>query len=218
MTMTHAAKPSTLGLLLCAALWACGPGSDDTLETSVDEDSESNGQAEDESEDDGDSDSDETGDPKPEVCRCVDSLDECGSSASPCGSFAIECYENGCGEVEEDDQEYDIDEEALDCILVALRDRTPGRYEWVLGDPSDSWYRSTSLSILSDGTAISTGSGADDLDECPSLGTIVLELKDSTVFEQCRSETSIMKRAACLGPISSGLIASCEEATCYGEY
>jgi hypothetical protein len=145
--------------------------------------------------------------------------------ASECQDEAFENPQRICAEASfpanefaDDDLEElnDAGKASLECILVALRDRTPGLVSWVDGERGDVFWESWSLTIASDGRARAAGRGDYDLESC-SLETSVVELRRPDYFDDCLAQTSVEERRRCLIGYAERQLAVCSERECHGE-
>jgi hypothetical protein len=124
-----------------------------------------------------------TGEPAPVECACI--VDEQqGTPSQPT------CGESLCDIVDAETVGIDLDSlvvanpEALDCVLKALRDRTPGIVRWSWTENGGQWTDDGYVLINQDGTGVRRSWGAAD------VSYIVGEAKfgalpSSATFEQC---------------------------------
>lgn len=89
-----------------------------------------------------------------------------------------------------------VDAAALECALVALRDRTPGLIRWHLNIEGDAYVGDGYLWIQSDGSAIWRKWEGKDLGYTVTAAQIV-ELPASATYEQCLAEGDV-PRFECL--------------------
>lgn len=139
-----------------------------------------------------------TGDP---VCPCIvvdDHLSDpllptCADPICPeaAAVYDMEC-DTGCSD------EDDIDTEAVDCALAALRDRSPGLLRWSLGfvNMEAHWYKGY-VWIRGDGSAIWREWEAYDLVSTVSSSQVV-ELPTSEAYAQCLADPDPRNRFDCL--------------------
>lgn len=147
-----------------------------------------------------------TGDP---VCPCIvddpgdqwidPSLPTCADPICPKADafYALEC-DTGCSD---DD---DIDTEAVDCALAALRDRSPGLLLWSLR--LDNWEGKLNegyVWIRGDGSAIWREWQAYDLSFLVWSSQVV-ELPTSEAYAQCLADPDPRNRFDCLRQSLSG--------------
>jgi hypothetical protein len=198
-------------LVLCCGLLACEATDTESLsdDTSADGDSSTSDPI-DTTSTTSTHESESTGEPPAEICECVEmGGSECSGAVDLCEKAFLSCY-GMCVDEETPDSEV----EALDCVLTALRDRTPGRVTWLAGDPGGSYWKDVELAILPDGTAVRSGAMLDDLSYCPDIGTLHLELKAPAVFDECLTREDLDDRFRCLNQVSEVMIASCTEEVC----
>lgn len=192
-------SPRLPALLLALALAAC-EGKDGLLSDHM-SDASSTGEASadppvttgdsttDGSTSDGSTSDDSTSAEPPQLCPCVvddpgegqedPSLPTCAESICPlvAASYAQYC-EGMCieGAV--------VDAAALECALVALRDRTPGLIRWRLAIEGELYYGNGYLWIRDDGTAVWRKWENEDLSYDVSPAQIVA-LPAGATYEQC---------------------------------
>lgn len=144
-----------------------------------------------------------TGDVAPELCTCDGG--DCGSSPTLCDPIEAHC-DGPCA----DTSWAAVDNEAaLQCVLAALRDRTPGDVAWSASTISDGpGGESVTLRILADGTAL----------VYPSLETIFCTstgpdthstLKEPGYFEGCLAQPAPEDRFLCMIPATATDLAEC---------
>lgn len=150
-----------------------------------------------------------TGEPLPEACACLEMGDDaCG--ARICDHVALEC-EGSCME-----EEVEIDEDALTCVLTALRDRTPGLVSASTYEAGGQYSSSTRITILPDGTALSAGSGASDLSWCTESVSLA-ELRPPSYFDDCLGKGLTRQRIDCVRLANEKGLATCVEGECYSD-
>lgn len=126
-----------------------------------------------------------TGEPAPAECACI--IDEQGEQGTPAQPT---CGESLCDIVDAETAGIDLDSlvvsnpEALDCVLKALRDRTPGIVRWSWTENGGQWTDDGYVLINADGTAVHRSWGAADV--VFAVGDAKFgALPEPAVFEQC---------------------------------
>lgn len=144
-----------------------------------------------------------TGDGVPDLCACDGG--DCGLSPTLCDTLVGYC-DLSCGS----DSSPAVDNEsALQCALVALRDRTPGDIAWSATTCSDGpCGEGVLLRILADGTAL----------RYPSLETIFCTsngpdthntLKEPDYFKGCLAKPDPGERFLCVIDATATELAEC---------
>lgn len=151
--------------------------------------------------DDPTSESETTAEP-PSLCPCV--VDDPGdSSVAP---SLPTCVDPICPLVDGSYDQYcegmcsegaGVDAAALECALVALRDRTPGLIRWRLAVEGELYYGNGYLWILDDGNAVWRKWENEDLNFTATAAQIV-ELPPSATYEQCLASDDEALRFECL--------------------
>ncbi len=108
--------------------------------------------------------------------------------------------------------EFEYDEEAMDCVLQALRDRTPGRYD-IDGVQVGGVFVSDSIvsvRVREDGTALHTECQQGDVSAI-LFDRKQYDLQASSYFETCRGLPAPSDRYECLfdGLVSRREIPAC---------
>lgn len=149
-------------------------------------------------------------------CECI--LDEeptdpnsgpsgptCGDS--PCPNVVGACIDSYCelGGVFEL-----ADPTALECALVALRDRTPGIVVWSFDEGSGVHTDDGYLLVNADGTAVSRHWDREDLNFEVS-DAVLGQLPPAAVFDACRAEPSDLTRFDCLRAALEQPAGTCDE-------
>lgn len=150
--------------------------------------------------DDSSSESETTAAP-PSLCPCI--VDDPDGSVAP---SLPTCVDLICPRVDGSYDGYcegmciegaEIDAAALECALVALRDRTPGLIRWSLGIKGELYAGDGYLWIRDDGSAVWRMWEGKDLDYTVTAAQIV-ELPASATYEQCLASDDESLRFECL--------------------
>ncbi|GEM_PF-5769160 len=138
------------------------------------------------------------GEPLPAACGCL--ATNCGVSLCDevLGDCEFDCYTG-----------FTVNEAALDCVLTALRDRTPGRLDWSIGE-KDIAGEARWIYVLEDGNVIEGGTRWDDLAVDCGYATVLADLKPPSYFSDCLTETDLALRFDCLLNIRDSIIGECE--------
>ena len=87
-------------------------------------------------------------------------------------------------------------ESSLECVLLALRDRTPGAVTWSRSELAGLIADDTILWIFPDGAAAVRRYGRDDL-TCYSGADVLGSLKEPAYFDGCLAEPDLLLRFDC---------------------
>lgn len=142
----------------------------------------------------------------PDPCACI--LDDEPGPANP---WAPTCGEGSCDMVLAEQYSFElINPDALQCALVALRDRKPGLLQFDLDEDSNYGRYRGYILILDDATAIVRRWGHEDLSFW--VGDAVhVKLPDPCAFEQCLAEPFDWKRFDCLAEFPYEELGVCDE-------
>jgi hypothetical protein len=154
-------------------------------------------------------------------CECVldeDPVDMCAAYTAPiCGETLCpltsgDCAEGYCGK----GGPFGLaDAAALECALMALRDRTPGIVEWSLveGDPANGPTRNEDGYVLvnADGSAVRRHTTREDLGYVVS-DAVLGELPPADAFDACLADPDDLARFECLRAELEPALGVCDEA------
>jgi hypothetical protein len=139
-------------------------------------------------------------------CECIpdDDFDRVDTPSAPT------CGETLCPTIEVGDDDVVMNPEAVDCALMALRDRTPGIITWHYsinaGQYSDTGY----LLIVEDGRAIQRWWGAED--KSYTIDAALLgELQTAAYFDDCLAEPEAIMRYHCVRSELAAIDVVCHE-------
>jgi hypothetical protein len=119
-----------------------------------------------------------------EACAC---LADASCGAAQCEAVLASC--EGCDE--------GPDEAAVECSLVALRDRTPGMIAWVRRSQAGEEFTRNRVYIRADGPAVLERYNAQDL--CTRTGPHALvTLESPAYYEGCLAKATLAERISCL--------------------
>lgn len=139
----------------------------------------------------------ETGAEVPEGCECV--VDEATEASGP---WWPTCGEELCDIVDVESSEFDgsftlANPEALDCSLMALRDRSPGVVRWSWNQDGGQYTNIGYILVHPEGTAVRRNWGADDL-SWTMEDALAGELPSAQHYDDCLAEPNEAIRFRCL--------------------
>jgi hypothetical protein len=148
-------------------------------------------------------------------CECI--LDEEGEGAEPTIPSLPSCGEPLCGDVSGscdgscDESPFELAyPEALECALVALRDRTPGILTWSWSGNAGQYDDDGYVLINADGTVVRRNWGWSDLSyqaERAELG----ELPPAEHFDACLADPDDLARFDCMRAELDSMLGVCDE-------
>jgi hypothetical protein len=149
----------------------------------------------------------------PEGCECIPDDDATGYDWAP-PSWPT-CGEDLCATVDASGNEYDgefmlTNPEALDCALMALRDRSPGIVRWSWEENGGQFSDFGYILVQPEGTVVHRRWGAEDLGWDVSDAQAG-ELPSAQYYDDCLAQPDALVRFDCLRDLASAQTTVCDE-------
>lgn len=141
-----------------------------------------------------------------QISNACSSKELCPRVGLHCSPYDLDCPSNyGPDSIGGGEDYFSADDEsALDCILIALRDGTPGKVSWGVNEESEVQYSSTSH-IRKDRVVFIYRKDRDDLNVVYSDVTQE-KLLAPEVFADCVDATDLRNKFKCLATITTGSV------------
>jgi hypothetical protein len=148
----------------------------------------------------------------PEGCECI--LDDTTEQEWAEPSLPT-CGEDLCATVEASGSEFEgnfvlTNPEALDCALMALRDRSPGLVRWSWQENGGQFSDFGYILVQPEGTVVHRRWGAEDLGWEVSDAQAG-ELASAQHYDDCLAQTDVLVRFDCLRDLALAPVTVCDE-------